>query len=481
VRGGAWVFGLRVASRLLRLARSIVLARLLEPKDFGVFGIGLLAAAAIETLTRTGFQAALVQKRKGTEKYLDTAWTIEVFRGLFLAAIGIIFARPIANFFNAPAAMRILQAVAISMAVRGFVNIGVVYFRKELQFHKTFLLEATSAVADFVVAVAFGVIFHSVWALVFGLLARNLIYVCISYLVHPYRPRLRFNLEQFRELFRFGKWVLASSVLIFLSNHADNAITGKLLGMTALGLYQMAFRLSNPMATEITHLISQVTFPAYSKLQHNRPRLRKAYFEVLDATCSICVPLAALIILFSPDLVPLVLGSKWEPLIRPLQILSVSGLIRSIIATGGPLYWAAGLPRLNFWVNFVRVSAMAIGIYPLTMALGTSGTALSVVIALLVATPVWGFACTRLLKVHLKDILRPLLIPVTGVVLMSLYVAVGQWAFRPLTCMGIIALGFGAIAGYLLFQVTVTRMVASKEPTSWRAAILKNLGVEICK
>ena len=111
VRGGFWVFALRITSRGLTLIRTIVLARVLAPSDFGLMGIALLAMSALETFTQTGFQAALIQKKGDIRDYLDTAWTISALRGLALFAVLYLAAPYIALFFNTPAATPIMRVI----------------------------------------------------------------------------------------------------------------------------------------------------------------------------------------------------------------------------------------------------------------------------------------------------------------------------------------------------------------------------------
>jgi len=104
VRGGFWVFALRIASQVLFLIRTIVLARVLAPGDFGLMGIALLAMSALGPFSQTGFQAALIQKKEDIEDYLDTVWTVSALRGLVLFAILYLAAPYIALFFDTPAA-----------------------------------------------------------------------------------------------------------------------------------------------------------------------------------------------------------------------------------------------------------------------------------------------------------------------------------------------------------------------------------------
>ncbi len=389
IKGGFWVFSIRLVQQLLGFARLIILARILAPQDFGLFGIALLAMSLLETFSQTGFNAALVQKKQDIKSYLDTAWTVQLVRGIVLAAIAFAIAPYVAAFFDTPAAKPILQVIALSELIRGFANIGVVYFQKELKFHKQFIYSLSGTLADMGVAISAAFFLRSVWALVFGLLAGNLVRLIVSYFVHPYRPKPNFNLQQFKDLSGFGRWVLGSSILIFLVTHGDDALVGKVLGVTALGFYQLAYRLSNMPATEITHVISQVTFPAYSKLQDNLPKLREAYLKVLQLTAFLSFPLAGLIFVLTPDFTMIFLGEKWMSIVPAMQALVFAGLARSIAATTGPVFLAVGKPKIETQWQIVRLLILAALIWPLTIVWGIVGSSIAVLLSILVST--FGF------------------------------------------------------------------------------------------
>jgi O-antigen/teichoic acid export membrane protein len=250
-------------NRALGFIRTIILARLLAPEDFGLLGIALLSISMLETFSKTGFDSALIQKKENVESYLDTAWTVSALRGILLFFILLFSAPLIARFFNTPAAAQVIRVIALFTLLAGLRNIGILFFQKELEFNKQFSYEFSATLVDLTVAITLAFILRNVWALVWGGLAASLVRLVLSYVLHPHRPRMRIDREGFQELFGFGKWVLTSGILVFLVTQGDDILVGKLLGVTALGLYQMAYTLSNLPATEVTHMISKVTFPAH--------------------------------------------------------------------------------------------------------------------------------------------------------------------------------------------------------------------------
>ena len=378
--GGFWVFSLRIVDRLLMLIRTIILARLLAPNDFGLFGIAMLALATLESFTQTGIAAALIQKKDDTQNYLDSAWTIQVFRGIIIAIVMIFGAPLVGVFFEEPRAIMLTRILAVSVLIFDFRNIGIVYFQKNLEFHKQFVYQFGGTIADLAIAIPAALIIRSVWALIFGLLARNFIYFTLSYIIHPYRPRFRLDPRKSKELFDFGKWIFGSSVLVFVSTQGDYIFLGKILGATALGFYQIAYKISNLPATEITHVISQVSFPAYSKIQEEIKALSRAFNKIFLITISISLPISVVIFLFAPGFVKYILGTKWLPIIGPVRILAMYGLIRSITAMWAPLYRATGVPKFGPYSQVFRVTGMFLPIYWLTINFGIEGVCISVII-----------------------------------------------------------------------------------------------------
>jgi len=419
IHAGLWVFALQVANRLFGLTRTIVLARVLSPNDFGLFGIALLALSALNTFSQTGFQQALIQKKGDIRPYLDTAWTVQVIRGVVLAGILFGIAPYVASFFGEPAAALLLRVLGLSAVFQGFTNIGVVHFQKELEFHKRFIYMFSGTLADLGVAISAALILRNAWALVFGLLAGNFVRMVVSYFIRLYRPRLGFDKQQFKQLFGFGKWILASSVIMFLVTQGDGILVGKLLGMSALGFYQLAYRISNMPVTEITQVISQVTFPAYSKLQDSVSKLRSAYFNVLQLTAFISMPLAGLVFVLAPDFTKIFLGKKWLPMVPAMQVLGFLGAIRAIGATLGPVYNAKGRPDYPAKFNLVRLVFVMILISPLTIHFGIVGTALTVLLATFVQNVVLIYYSSVFIQAALLDFGKNLLPPLCSTICMA--------------------------------------------------------------
>jgi len=398
VQGGFWVFFTRIAGRAFSLIRLIILARLLAPEDFGLMGIALLSLATLETFSETGFQQALIQKKGKINQYLNPAWTALVLRGIILFLLLFLITPYAALFFKTPSAIPIIRLISLALLVQGFANIGLVFFKKNLDFKKQFLYEISGTLADFLVAVTAALLFRSVWALAFGFLAGSLARVTVSYLLHPFRPKFDFDFKKGQELFFFGKWVLGSSVLMFLIFQGDDVFVGRFLGVTALGFYQMAYKLSSLPATEISQVIAQVTFPAYTKIQDDLTRLKKAFFQVLRMVALFSFPLAFCLFFLATPLTKIFLGEKWLPMVPAMQILVLAGFLRSLAATTGAVFYAVGQPKIETRWEVIQLIVLALAIYPLALKDGLRGVAGAVLLSTLVATLGYFFEVKKIIK-----------------------------------------------------------------------------------
>jgi O-antigen/teichoic acid export membrane protein len=449
VKGGFWVFSLRISQLVLGFTRLSVLAYILSVDAFGLLGIAVLMMMTFETFSETGFKHALIQKKQNITPYLDAAWTILIIRGIILFACLFLIAPYAALFFEVPEATPVIQVIGLSILFLAFTNIGVVYFQKDLEFNKQFSYQFSGTLVDFVIAISAAIILQNVWALVYGYLAGNITRCIMSYAIHSYRPRLHFDYQKIKELWGFGKWILGGTILTFLLVQGDDIFVGKLLGVTALGFYTLAYRYSNMPATEITHVISQVTFPTYSKLQDNLKKLRQAYLKVLQVTAFLSFLAAGIIFIFAYDFTVLILGDKWLPMVLSLQVLVVWGLTRSIGACTGPLFRAVKKPDISTKMMGVRFVIFIILVYPFTITWGIVGTAMTVAVAGLITRPITDYLAINVIKCSAGDYLKPILFPMTAMLAMiSAIFALKLFVFTSVELLSFIILAIISILVY---------------------------------
>ncbi|MCU4800378.1 lipopolysaccharide biosynthesis protein [Halobacteria archaeon HArc-gm2] len=461
IQSGIWVAGINVSDRILQILNILILARLLSPNAFGLFGIALLVVAALRKMSQLGFDQALIQlEKENIDSYLSTLWVMKIVRGAVIFGFAFVVAPYLATFFGEPQAERLIRVIGITPLILSLQNPAVVYFRKDLNFDKEFVYQVGSSLLKLVVATVMALVFRSVWALVAGIVAANFAKLVLSYGIHEYRPSIEFNWEYGKEMFDFGKWIFASSILVFLYGQGDDAFVGWFFTATSLGFYQIAYRFSNAPATEVTHVISRVAFPAFSKVQTNIAKLREGYFRTVELSTIIAFPMAAGIIAVTPQFVPIVLGSQWQPVIPIMQLLAIWGALRSFGASIGPVYKSLGRPDVEVKLQAIQTAIIVIGIYPAATNFGLLGVAGVIIVSSITVLPMHLSLVSSFIEADITSITALVIHPVLGsTALFGVVWAIGRYGV-PLKGAGklaaLIAVGVVVYLSYMAFIAKAT-------------------------
>ena len=420
VKSGVWATATKFSERGLQIMMLIVLARLLSPRDFGLLGIALVTLSATKELTAIGLDAALIQQvEANVDDYLDTTWCLEIARGVLIFGALFVLAPYIAQLFSEPKAERIIQVLALGPLMLGLRNPGVVYFRKNLEFHKEFIYRASGGVAQFVVGVGYALYSPTVWALVFASLSKPAVKFFLSYALHGYRPRPAFDWAAAKDLINFGKWITGSAIITWVYREGDNAFVGWFVSATALGFYQYAYQLADTPATEVSGIISQITFPAYSAIQEDLDELRRALIQSTRFTAFLAFPMGFGIALVTPSFVEGILGPDWTPMILTMQILALYGVAHAVTRNFGAVWKALGRPDLLVKTGLIRICFIILLIWPATARWGIEGTALIVTgIFLFPMVPIDVYLVSRLTEARSRQLYREYMYPLVASVAM---------------------------------------------------------------
>lgn len=455
INSSFWVFLGRILTRLLGFLRIIIIARLITPDEFGLFGIVSLTMSALETISQVGLDQALIQRDGDIRPFFDTAWTVKVLRGLGLFSFIVLISPLVARFFSESEVVSLLILFGLSLVFKGFTNIGVVSFRKELDFRKQFVLNFTSVLFGVLISLILAFIFQDALALVGGVVGEALALLVVSYLMHPYRPRFRWHKKSFQELFQFGKWITGSSFLVFSLTEGDDLIAGKLLGTTSLGYYQMAYRVSNLPATELMRVVNQVMFPAFSKIKNSLDRLQKTFLKSFSLTAALTMFISGLIIALAKEFTVVFLGLKWLDIVIPMQVLAVWGAIRALGGSTSPVFLAIGKPKLITYFQAVMLVVMALTIFPLTNRYGILGTSWAVVLSNLLVHWLRYPLIARYTKIKIWKIAKVILLPLFSSAIMTLILFFFKWNFAYFSSPSIFSLLILGLIGSLIYLATL--------------------------
>lgn len=386
LRGGFWTGLSYLMTRMLAFAQTVILARLLLPADFGLMGVAMFAVGAFNVFTQTGVDLALIRRPDVGRRDMDTGWVMSICRGLFLFAAAYLSAPLVAQLFRDERAGPVLRVLSVVFLIEGFVNIGIVAFRRDLDFRRQTLFEQASEVFTTAVTVGMAFAVRSVWALVIGQVTGVFVRVVTSYALSSFRPSFRFDRRAFRDLVGYGRHVMVTGILLFLLLQGDNAFVGRVLGVAALGFYALAYNLANLPATGISSVVARVAFPVYAKMQGDPKALQEGYLRSVRAIVLLTLPASILLLTLAPDLVRGLYGERWSPAIPVVQILCVFGFLKAFNTAPGSLLQAAGHPERLERVMLIQLILFGLILYPMGRAWGIAGVGVAVTTANLAAS-----------------------------------------------------------------------------------------------
>lgn len=388
VRGLGWVGSLRIITRAVSFLRVIILARILSPSQFGFFGIAILATALLEVFTETGVNVFLVQEKKDIKTFINSAWVISILRGAIIGLLLFLAADFISVFFHSHEALPLLQLISVVPLLRGFINPSVVRFQKYLEFHKEFWYRSAILFFDAFISIFFAFITKNAISLVYGLVAGVVLEIFLSFYVIKLRPNLSFDKTYLSKILDRGKWVTLSGIFNYLYQNFDNIVVGRVLGAYSLGLYQMAYNISILPITEISDVVSRVTFPVYTKISEDKERLKKAFTKTLISVSVLSIPFGFIIFFFAKDIVFLVLGVKWLSIIPVLRVLAIFGIVRAISGSFSALFLSVNRQEYITAATFVSTLVLLVTIVPLVLRFGILGAGMAALIGAFVSVPV---------------------------------------------------------------------------------------------
>ncbi|NNL67542.1 MAG: oligosaccharide flippase family protein [Myxococcales bacterium] len=364
------VFGTlgQFGDQIFRLVGNVVLSRLLFPEAFGLMAIANLILTALQMMSNVGIRPALIRHPRGEEPvFLDTAWTLQILRGLLLFAIGLALAIPMAGFYDEPELRRIVPVVTFAAIFQGLFSTRLATQMRHIQLGRVVAIETGARAASVTVMIALAWVYGSVWALVAGGLTAAAVQLVLSHTALPGpRNRLRFEPEAAREIFSFGKWIFVSTLFTFLSLRIDVALLGKLLPVGVLGVYSIGVMLPAILGQLSGKLIQVVLMPALSEsYRTGEAALRDNFASARSVILPVGVLASLGLALLAPSFFHYLYDARYHDAgwIAQLAVVPVwftflqesSG--RVLLARGDSRSWALS----NVWKTFVTGLGCLIG------------------------------------------------------------------------------------------------------------------------
>lgn len=359
IRGSIWSLAGNQINQVLRLGGNLILTRLLFPEAFGLISLVQAFLTGLAMFSDIGVAPSIIQNKRGNDPaFLNTAWTLQVFRGFMLWICACLIAWPAAAFYHQPMLLQLLPVVGLTSVIDGLSSTKIATANRKLVLGRLTLIELSSYIVSLVTMIVLAFLYRSVWAMVGGGIVGALTKTILSHVaLEGEQNRFHWEVEAFREINRFGRWIFFSTALTFIVGQGDRIILGRLLDVRFLGVYNIALMMARVVGEAVQSTAHRVLLPSYAEVMRERPErmysnLRRC--RIIMIAISWCGSL--FFIFFGKQLIGLLYDNRYADAGWMLQIFAIGGLVGVLNASYDNILIAKGKTFANAVFLVLQVS-----------------------------------------------------------------------------------------------------------------------------
>lgn len=431
VHGVAWTGGLKWLTQIASWASTIVVARLLTPADYGLFGMATVYLGFVELVNEFGLGAAIIRQRDLSEEQIADITGVSYALGLFLTVVSVGMAWPVAMFFKEDQVRLILIVLSVTFMLSTVKSVPRALMSRDLQFRRVAVVDATQVIVGLVATLTLAIMGYRYWSLVWGTIIAQ---TASSLLAVFWRPQpIRWPGGRFgsiRHAITFGWHVVVSRIAWYAYSNADFAVVGRVLGTVALGAYNFGWTIASIPVNRISAMVGQVTPAIFSAVQDDPAELRRYLVRLTEGLALITFPFSVGLALTAHDAVLVALGPKWEPAIWPLRLLGFYAGFRSITTLFPQVLWATGHSRSA--MRFSILAALVLpGLFYIGSRWGTVGVASAWIVGYPIVSIPYFRQVFRIVDMPVRQYLGGLWPALLGTIVMTAAVLAAKFLIPP--------------------------------------------------
>lgn len=439
-----------------QFVQVLILARVLSPAEFGKVTIITLLIGFIEIFLGFGLVQAVIQRRAVSSRQLSSVYWLNAFWSLVLAAVVFFLSHPIALFFNAPSAAPLIQLCSAAFILGGLSQLNLAVLERRLRFRNIAIAEVLAVSVGFATTMALAFSGFGASSAVWGILVTYTTKLVIYRLGarRYFRLRFRFRLHETRPFLQFGLFQTLDTVLNYASANISSIVTGRILGPTVLGGYNMAYSTVVNTPMKINPILTRVMMPIFSRLQHDRDRIAAGFLTTTSLAGFISIPPLVGIALVSESFTEVLFGQRYLWLAPIVPMLCFVGVFRAVGNPVGSLLMSTNNVKLGLTVNILKTSVTLPLVIVATMLWGVYGAAGGLLVTGVIGFFVAYFTVHRVVRIRFVDYAVANFAPL----LLSIPMGIGIVAaglVMPSTWPALVRLGVSAVVGVLLLVATM--------------------------
>ena len=357
----AWVGGLKYFGQIITWAVTIFVIRILAPSDYGLMAKAGVFIGFMLMISELGLEASIIQKKDITDEQLVHVFGLAICSNVLLFLVLFFSAPAIASFYSDERLVSILRALSSVFLLLPMYILPRGLLIRDMNFKLKSIVDLVGALLAAGCTLTLAILGFGVWALVLGNIAIHTVYAIGYNFIRRRFTLPKFGLKGYTHFLTFGGFVTGSRILWYFYSRSDIFIGGKFLSNKLLGIYSVAIQLASIPTEKLMPVLNQVAFPAYSHIQSNIVLARSHFQKSVRLVSLIVFPLYGGLLIVAPQLVHVILGSKWSEIIIPLTILCIIMPFRALSTLFTPALEGLGRPDVAFFNVGIAAVVMPAG------------------------------------------------------------------------------------------------------------------------
>lgn len=349
-----WTAVQKYSTMIIGFISGIILARLLEPEDYGAIGMLAIFMSLAEVFIDAGFGSALIQKKEPTQTDYSTVFYFNIVMSLVLYLVLFFSAPAIARFFRMPILTDVLRVQGLVLFIYAFNIIQRNQIRKKLRFKKLSTITIITAIVSLIVTVIMAYKGCGVWSLVVQNILGALVPCVFFWVTTNWRPSWEYSWKSFKELFGFGSFMFLTSIFTTFSQRITGLLVGRWYDPTTMGYYSKASTTSKQMTLSVSGVMIQTTYPLYASVQDDKERLINMVKRITSTLAYISVPILCLLIVVAKPLFVLLYSDRWLASVPYFQMLCVGGIAGCLLSVNQQTIAAIGKSKVFFIWTIIK-------------------------------------------------------------------------------------------------------------------------------
>jgi len=365
-RGFLVVFSLKIAGTVVARVSQLILPLFLLPSDFGILALAFFFSGLLAMIADLGISADLVRRKDRLEEAFDTALVLRIVLAVILVGVSAVIGWAASLAYQDPRVALPVVILSLGLVFQALSMVPRVISTRNLDFIRATLPDSLGKFAAAALTIGLAVVGFAYWSGVYGAVIGAFVGMTLQIVSSAWRPRFRFRRDLAREIVGFGKFVTFAVLANFVAHSVDSLIVGAILGISPLGFYVVAYSWGVYFTSNLSSVLSPLTYPVLSRVSDDPSRLKRAFAENMRYFGYIAACLSTGVATFAPMFVRSFYGPEWAPVIDPMRILPVTGLLLGYAAIMADALTAVGRSRTVFIINWIEV-----GIVLVLLPLGT--------------------------------------------------------------------------------------------------------------